>query len=172
MHKYFIGIGLLEKEERLILLTKQQFPEARVTTTPPHITLVEPFYYENENKLIGDLENWAKKQSGFEIKIEKVGSFKQLEYGTIFLAAEETEELNNLQSRLVKDLDYLPGRGDYVPHLTIANGVDFKNLDTLIERLKEMGIKLKLEVDRLVLYRMEKGGEWKKYREIILSLQF
>ena len=158
MAKYFIGIGLPEKEEKLIGFTKQQFPEGRVTTTPPHITLIEPFYIKEENKLINDLENWAKNQKTFIINIKEVDSFKQLEYGTIFLAPMEKEELNNLQKGLLEELDYLPDRKDFIPHLTIANGVGFDKMESAIERLKQMGIELNLTVDRVILFKMEKGN--------------
>lgn len=168
-NKYFIGIGLPEKEEKLILFVKQQFVETKGKTTPVHITLTEPFYIDNEKILLDDLENWAKKQFIFNVNIEGVKSFKQLTYATIFLSPVEKEELKNLQASIVKEIDYLPNRGNFEPHLTIANGVDFQNLETSVARLKIMGIKLKLIIDKVILYKMKGGSIWKKYKVFTLT---
>ena len=73
MSRYFIGIGLPKKEEGLILFVKRQFAETKGKTAPPHITLTEPFDYEDEIKLVDDLKNWAEKQKSVTINIKEVG---------------------------------------------------------------------------------------------------
>lgn len=61
MGQYFVGIGLPEKEEKIVARLKEEFGSRRGRTTPAHLTLIPPFFDQDETRLVKKLEQWAKK---------------------------------------------------------------------------------------------------------------
>lgn len=169
--QYFIGIGLPKKEDKLFLFLKKQFQPKNNLSSPAHITLIPPFFYESESDLILELESWVKKQMPFESNFEKVDSFNQSKYGTVFLAPDENENFEKLYLGLIYALPRLTKkhRSNFVPHLTIANRAPLDQINNIETQLKDMRIKLKLKIKGVMLYKRTAGQSWSKYTEFNFS---
>jgi 2'-5' RNA ligase len=169
--QYFIGIGLPKKEDKLFSFLKEQFHPKNNLSSPAHITLIPPFFYENESGLVLELESWAKKQTKFESNFEKIGSFNQSKYGTVFLAPDESKNFKKIYFGLIEVLPSLTKkyRNNFVPHLTIANRAPLDQMKNIETQLRNMQIKLKLKVKGVSLYKRTAGRSWSKYMEFNFS---
>lgn len=164
--QYFIGISLPKKENELFSFLKQQFhPQGRLPS-PAHVTIISPFFHENERDLIEKLEAWSKEQKSFCVNFFQVGSFRQPKYGTIFLAPDKDEELKKIHKNLIESISYLPNKGDFVPHLTIANRAPFEKIEEIKKQLEDMNIKLELSISELTVYKRLAGESWMEYKKI------
>jgi len=105
----------------------------------PHITLVYPFEFKDQNVLINHIKNSIANVKSFKISLEKIGeSYPFVQ----FIAKEGKKELLFLRKRLNQDI--LKNIGEktplkYPPHMTIGvieNKGDFKKKVKEIKMLK------------------------------------
>ncbi|HEX8923761.1 MAG TPA: 2'-5' RNA ligase family protein [Patescibacteria group bacterium] len=166
--QYYVGIGLPDKEEKLFSFVKQQFNPDGNLSSPAHITLIPPFFTDKEKDLAEKLNNWSANQTVFEIEFKKVDSFKQSKYATIFLAPENGEKLLELWLSLKEKIDGKIKR-EFVPHLTLAQRVDYGEYENIFNKIIDMQLCLELEINSVILYRRKSGESWHPYREFLFG---
>lgn len=163
--RYFLGIGVPEPENSFLTELKELYhPENRLSS-PPHITLKPPFLMPNRSYMLEKLAKIARYKRPFELVLEKVGSFTQPKYGTVFLEPKSGEELKVLESMLTREIHYLPKNRNFHPHLTLAQKVQHDNLAQVKSELRDLNLKLKLLVNSVVLYQQSESGQWEVDRE-------
>lgn len=167
--QYFIGIGLKDKDKKLFSLVKKQFSQNGNLGSPPHISLMPPFGFVDENILISKLKLWAEKNKSFEVKFFRVDRFVGPKYGTVILLPENDVEIKNLHNDLVEYFIEIEQTGDFVPHLTLAQRVDLDKLDSIKKEIEMMGLELNILVDKVILYRKDEGKSWVELEEINLT---
>lgn len=165
--KYFIGIGLPDKETKLFAFIKQSFHPQGKLTSPPHVTLMRPFPFPNEVILMERLNGWARAIDSFEIDFNIVDNFHQPNYSTIFLAPEEDGKLQRMMRSLEQKFHW--PEQNFTPHLTIAQRIPLNKIDETKEKIKMMKLELKLKIDKITIYRIENGSSWCKFSEISLK---
>jgi 2'-5' RNA ligase len=109
-------------------LMSHRFGSKHALKSPPHITLIPPFWWPDEDlkQLLADLRDWSGEKTSFEIELSNFDCFKPR---VIFIDILPNEKLNSLQAalknRLKKSWGLLSDHRDkFHPHLTIA----FKDL--------------------------------------------
>jgi 2'-5' RNA ligase len=127
-HMYFIAVVLPSSLNEKILVfknyMKQQFSCLVALNAPAHITLIPPFWMEEdkEEHLIADLAHLSERRT-FILRSNNFSAFKPR---TIFIALHGSEELNELKSTADH---YFIERKEYKmkidtrpfhPHITIA----------------------------------------------------
>ena len=167
MGRYFLGVGLPLREREVLGDLKRRLHPKKRLTSPPHVTLVPPFGWQNEQALLEKLGKLVVGLVKFEARFAKVGSFHQRKYGTVFLVPERGRGFRKLASLLYQKV-LRENLGEYVPHLTVAQKVKIEDLQKIKRRVREMGIELRLQVDRLVLYKFE-GRRWQRYCEFLFT---
>jgi 2'-5' RNA ligase len=169
--QYFIGIGLPPKEDKFFGFLKQQFHPKGNLSSPAHITIIPPFYYENESWLVQKLESWAKSQKPFKTEFEQVASFIQPKYGTVYFAPDKGEHFKHIFNSIHEAVPHLPRKhgGEFVPHLTIANRTPLDQISEIKKTLKDMGVKLELHVKKIVIYRRKTNENWNNYKELMFD---
>ena len=155
MFSYFLGVSLPPKAEAVFNQLKQAFHPNHRLTSPAHITLVPPFNWQNQTLLKGRLQKLASQFQPFEAKFEKIGSFKQLKYGTVFLQPDHPEKFKVLARSLQTIFNPSELKRDFFPHLTLAQKVSHQDLKAVKDQLRQMNLKLNLEVDHLALFEFD-----------------
>ena len=126
---YFIGLvppePALGYTWRLKTKLEKQFPENRRYRSPPHITLIPPFRYQNnrEQALAEKLSFFFQAQFQFNIRLEGFGEFRKK---VIFVGVKQETALIKLYETLTEyclnECDLNPAAVSYgfKPHLTIS----------------------------------------------------
>ncbi len=162
MGHYFIGIGLPTKENKYMSYVKKLFHPKSKLTSPPHITLIPPFYYQNDKELKEKLIAWGKSQEEIRVTFKWVGSFKQRKYGTVFLAPVKGEEIKKIASSLLKNFSFMKIKGQFIPHLTLAQRVGLDNTNEVKKQIRDMKIEVELRVNSVILYQQPNDkGDWR-----------
>ncbi len=162
--RYFIGISLPPKSEMVFNQVKKSFHPNHRLTSPAHITLISPFYWTNQTLLLGQLAKSAQQFDPFTVNFEKVASFKQLKYGTVYLAPDKVENFKRLALTLQETILRHQERGEFIPHLTLAQKVIHQDLDRVKRQIRNMNLSLKLKVDKLTLFKFDNQlGVWSKF---------
>jgi 2'-5' RNA ligase len=119
----FIAIVVPAPLAASIVETRNEF-SARYGTihgirTPPHITLVPPFYFlpEERNKILQQCRNVAENREHFEIALSGYGHFANK---VIFIHVEPSSQLDKLQSESTAEFGIGEARR-FHPHITIAH---------------------------------------------------
>lgn len=167
-YQYFIGIGLPKKEDEFFNFLKQQFHANGNVSSPAHITIIPPFFYENEEYLIQRLSDWAKTQSQFTVVFKEVGNFRQAKYGTIYFAPNLSEPFKKIFDGIHQTIPHLPRKrgGDFIPHLTVANRAPLNRIEEIMDQLNDMQIILNLKVKDIVIYRRKINENWNSYKKV------
>ena len=129
---YFLAIlpspEIQEKVTKYKLYASEHFNSSHALKSPPHITLIPPFWWEE--KRIDEMETSVKEMIrdvfSFPVQLNGFGCFKPR---VIYVDVVSSELLNDLQSRLKAGLKTRFGlspdkRPEYHPHMTVA----FKDL--------------------------------------------
>ena len=125
---YFIALIPPEPLRNRIVELKLKFAEKYQTNhalkSPPHITLIPPFNFRNEEekRIIELLEIFTQTANPFNVTIKGFGTFKPK---VIYLDFTENELLNSFQMRLSKEFKDISGlnlkKGKlFAPHMTLA----------------------------------------------------
>ena len=158
--RYFIGISLSEPENTFFSEIRRLYhPEHRLTS-PPHVTVKQPFLMPNRNYLLEKLAKVARYTEPFTLDFELIGSFHQPKYGTIFLEPRRGEKLKALERSLSDNVAFLPNGKNFHPHLTLAQRVPHDRIKTTKQELRALQPAIKLKIDHLVLYAQDESGEW------------
>ncbi len=155
MYSYFLGISLPLKAEAVFNHLKKNFHPHHRLTSPAHITLVSPFNWPNQTTLNGQLQKTAATFSPFLATFQKIGSFKQLKYGTVFLQPNKQEPFKALARTLQPIFNPEDLSKDYLAHLTLAQKVPHQNLNQVKHRLRQMHLQLDLQVKSLTLFQFD-----------------
>jgi 2'-5' RNA ligase len=166
MKQYFLGIGFEKKTQEFLNQLKKNSSGQRPLSAPAHITLIPPFFVENEEKMVAGFVKWATTQESFDLELEKVGSFLQKKYGTVFLWPQKAEEIKKLYSSLIRNFDWLPKMKNFVPHLTIGQKVPLERVKEVKEVLRMKEIKIKTKVEGIWIYVKEEGEVWKEWERL------
>ena len=161
--RYFIGLSLPDKEEAVFNHLKRTFHPHHRLTSPAHITLVPPFYWTNHQLLISQLAKLASQFQPFTAKFTRISSFKQLKYGTVFLAPNQTAPFKHLALTLQQAILGQVDRGEFKPHLTLAQKIPHDQLALVKQQIREMNLSLKLKVNQLTLFSFN-GQTWVKHQ--------
>lgn len=158
---YFVGIGLPPLESAFFTKLKEKFHPQGKAKSPAHLTLKQPFIYPDPNRLNVILAKWARGQTPFWAKFEKIGSFTQRKYGTVFLEPERGEPLKRLAVNLDASLPFLPATTAFVPHLTVANNVPHEEMAAVKEKIRSLKLELNLHIKSITLYQRLSQEPWK-----------
>ncbi|WP_051286404.1 2'-5' RNA ligase family protein [Salinimicrobium terrae] len=99
---------------------KNRFGAAHALKLPAHITLIPPFWLEQEQSFIDALGLTIQKIKSFSVELKDFGHFGQR---VIFLNVEDHEPIRELHQILLKSMaEFLPGNktSKIHPHITIA----------------------------------------------------
>jgi len=127
---------------------------------PPHITLRSEVETDEAGlKAVADqLLEITKNASAFDISIPKVGTFKPIN-NVIYLKVDASEPLYDLNKSLHIDALGGPAEYQYVPHITLAQGITADELDDIYGQLRMTAIDFKETIDRIhLLYQLENGS--------------
>lgn len=163
--EYFLGVGFPPEENEFFTELKAMFHPEGIVTSPPHITLKPPFYWQDMPGLIARLDKWAKKQDPFEVTLAPVGSFRQRKYGTVFLVPEKGEDLKRLERSISQAIPPLKDQDNFIPHLTVGNRVPLDELQEMKQKVREMRVSLETTVKSVVLFRHYRREPWEKFQE-------
>jgi 2'-5' RNA ligase len=166
---YFVGVGLPPLESAFFTKLKEKFHPQGKTKSPAHLTLKPPFIYPDRNRLSAILAKWAREQKPFWIKFEKVGSFNQRKYGTVFLEPDKGEALKRLASNLDGALPFLPATSAFIPHLTVANNVPHEEMTAAMVKIRSLKLELSLRVKSVTLYQRLPQEAWAAAAEFPFS---
>lgn len=138
--------------------------DSHYSQLPPHITLrAEVETSEKDLKKVADyLVKVTQETQAFDISIPKVGTFKPVN-NVIYLKVEADEALYDLNKAL--HVDELGGAAEYqyVPHITLAQGITGDELDDIYGQLRMTKIDFSETIDRIhLLYQLE-NGSWTVY---------
>lgn len=127
--RYFIALVIEGDSGDLITELKmemaQKFKSRRALNSPPHITLIPPFFMTNQglsSDLIPDLKEFAGKYEKFEVEMSAFGSFAPR---VIYVKPAESSYLNEQQKQLENFLvekysEIENSKRSFHPHITIG----------------------------------------------------
>lgn len=127
---------------------------------PPHITIREEVVTDEANlKVVADLLFEATKNvKPFDISIPKVGTFKPIN-NVIYLKVDAEEALYDLFNKLHTDEFGGAAEYQYVPHITLAQGITADELNDIYGQLRMTKIEFSETIDRIhLLYQLENGS--------------
>ncbi|MBQ0140351.1 MAG: 2'-5' RNA ligase family protein [Kurthia sp.] len=134
--------------------------DSHYSQLPPHITLrAEVETDEAGLKAVADkLHAVTQKAQSFHVSIEKVGTFKPIN-NVIYLKVNADEALYDLNKALHVDDFGGPAEYQYVPHITLAQGITADELDDIYGQLRMTEINFEESIDRIhLLYQLENGS--------------
>ena len=128
--QYFLAVvpppPVYEEALNLKNYFKEKYNSKASLNSPPHITLHMPFRWkeEKENELVELLENFKSGINPFTLRLRDFNSFAP---SVIFIDVEKSDELENLQAKLLKyckkELNLFNSNykdQPFHPHLTLA----------------------------------------------------
>ncbi|TSC60404.1 MAG: 2'-5' RNA ligase [Parcubacteria group bacterium LiPW_15] len=177
MIRVFVGIPISEELREKIgkwAESHKDWPLRFVSGTGLHITLVPPWYAENSDCAVGQLDDIATAVKPFNIK------FKKITFGTsskrprlIWTMGEDYDKEGMLRLKAVAEAVFgqKPEVRPYSPHLTIAR---FKEEDFGKMPTKELdeNVDWEMEVNFVVLYESKlhhSGAEYEILKKIELK---
>lgn len=137
---------------------------------PPHVTLKDQFELDEKDvsQVVGKIHEVAKDISPFTLRVYKAGSFHPVN-NVIYLRVQETEELTKLHDRLNEGDLKQDEPYNFVPHITIAQGLSDAEYSDVFGSLKMRDINHEETIDRFqLLYQLENGA-WTVYETFHLG---
>lgn len=168
-------VALLPDEEIREELTRfkqyaaEHFHSARALRSPPHITLVPPFFWKEEKtaRLLDALAGFAAGRPKIRLRLEGFDCFAPR---VIFVKVALTGDLQDLQAGLSAHLLRVvhlvnPDKRPYHPHLTVA----FKDLKRSVfpeawDHFSKLDYRRDFVADHLTLLR-HNGRVWEVFRD-------
>jgi 2'-5' RNA ligase len=137
---------------------------------PPHITLKEEFYLEEEQleDTVHQLERIAQEVEPFQITFHKVSHFYPTT-NTIYLAIDHSHPLLELHHKIKDAFDPVISPYRFIPHLTIGQKMSEEELHDIYGSLRLQPFTLKTNIDQFhLLYQLE-NGVWNIYQSFPLA---
>jgi 2'-5' RNA ligase len=135
----------------------------------PHMTLVYPFVPVFSLFLVKEqLENVARRTSQFKIVLNGIEYFEG-EHNVAYAALESKRSVRKLHADIIRSLDGLIKELDtdgiynfenFIPHVTIANGVPVKILELMKKRLSGYALRYEHKVADFSLFE-EENHNWR-----------
>lgn len=165
---YFIGIKLPKDLEDKVYELKNIVSVGKLTSAPPHITVIPSFKIKNESvfqKIGKNLKNFG----SFEAAIKGIGYFKNRgNKNVVHLDVYDSEELKKLRIIIFNYLkreigeDIFKRKSDF--HITISKKMTPRELKIALERLEGIEIKYSFNVTEAVLFKIEDNKPWQEYK--------
>lgn len=172
--RYFIALVIEGDSGDLITELKkemaQKFKSRKALNSPPHITLIPPFFMTNQrlsSNLIPDLKEFAGKYEKFELKMSAFGSFAPR---VIYVKPSDSSYLNEQQEQLENFLvekysEIETSKRSFHPHITIG----FRDLtkDRFYEAWQYFSLKsiqTNCEIDKITVLK-HNGQRWLPFVE-------
>ena len=137
---------------------------------PPHITLRGEVETDEAGlkEVANRLFDVTKDAKAFHISVPKVGTFKPIN-NVIYLKVDADEALYDLNKALHVEEFGGPAQYQYVPHITLAQGITADELEDIYGQLRMTQIYFSEEIDRIhLLYQLE-NGSWTVYETFRLQ---
>lgn len=134
--------------------------DSHYSQLPPHITIRAEVSTDEANlKIVADkLFEATKNAKPFNISIPKVGTFKPIN-NVIYLKVNADEALYDLNKALHAEEFGGVAEYQYVPHITLAQGITADELDDIYGQLRMTKIDFSETIDRIhLLYQLENGS--------------
>lgn len=169
---YFIGIKLPKELEKKVYELKELISVGRLSSAPPHITLVPSFTLKDENKenkILDILKNVFHKRNGFELEIKNFGFFKKRKNNVVYLSVQKISDLIDLEKELnLKLKNFINNKNLSKPkdqnfHITIAKRLSTKELSVALKKIEDLNINVSFQVKEVVLYRIKDNKPWQEY---------
>ncbi len=108
---------------------EKQFNTKRALTSPPHVTIVSPFRFDDEHipQVEKELESFAGNQSSFEIELKHFNCFAPRVIYVDVMVSDEMNRLHRTLNQQLEDTCSIPFQykdREFHPHMTVA----FKDL--------------------------------------------
>lgn len=164
-----LGIGMIFPEEvsEKIDEIRKEFGTERVREIVPHITLKQPFTPKVEIEVIIDrLQSVAASTKPFVVTLNGFDYFEG-ERSLAFISIEDKNPLRDLHYQIVDSLRGFGEGGEehqltqFVPHLTIHDGISRDQLSSFKAKLAERGFCMEARLDSFVLF-ANSGEGWKQ----------
>lgn len=126
--KYFIGAPVPENYKNKIEMLRAEF---RFLTTEPHITIVPPIAFPDDDSFIKDVIDVCKKTAAFKIKLDHLGQFGN----RVLYVSVQSAGLTKLYEDIFETLDLEKEKRGYTPHLTVVKQRPNRPID--IEKVKK-----------------------------------
>ena len=165
---YFIGIKLPKDLEEKVYELKDLAGVGKLTTAPPHITLIPSFKIKDES-LFQEIGKKLENLGSFEAEIKGIGYFKNRgKKNVVHLDVYDSEELIEIRS-LIFDLlkgemgeEIFKKNSDF--HITISKKLSPHELMIALEKLKDVEIKYSFSVNEVALFKIKDNKPWQEYK--------
>lgn len=158
----------LEKDERIERVRKKYFPNYE--KFEPHITLVYPFEFENQDKLKEHIIKSLNGSKPFEISLE--GLQKSAKGYYIYLLVNKGNEKifrlhKTLNSGLLNNFRN-PDMPEYIAHLSIGILQNEKQREKAIDEISKMNIKFEMKIKSIQLLTIDEDHSLKSRVDFFL----
>lgn len=142
---YGVVLDLPERLSKEIAERRERYSPRAAASIFPHITLRAPFTPEDPKLVGAALERVARLYLPVAVRVRGLGTFRGPLKNVLFARVERTEPLRRLHEAVVEALhdvrDAYPGApshqfANWVPHVTIAFGMNDDRLEELAEELR------------------------------------
>lgn len=165
---YGVVLDLPEDFREQIAHDRERYSPQAAKRIVPHITLRAPFTTDEPKALVPALEDVALRYLPVRVHAEGLGSFAGPRNNVLYARVERSERLMRLHEAVVNALpdvrDVYPDAPthqfeNWVPHITIADGMDVEQLETLKEELREYNPSCEWEARELLLVRSQSAED-------------
>ena len=151
----------LEKDEKIEKIRKKYLPNYK--KFEPHITLVYPFEFEDQDKLKDHISESLKDFEPFEISLE--GLQKSAKgYYLYLLVKKGKEKILSLHEKLnggVLDTFRNPDMPKYLAHLSIGVFENEEQREKAIEEISKMNIQFEMKINSIQFLTMDENHSLK-----------
>ncbi len=165
---YGVVLDLPDEFSDEIAAKRRKYSPASARRIFPHITLRGPFVVDDSREIVGELEEVALSYLPVRIKSCGLGSFRGARNNVLYANVERSERLMRLHAAVVDALaevrDVFPDASDqhlenWVPHITIADGVTDEELTRLEEELRDYEPRAEWDAHEFLLVRSQSAED-------------
>ncbi len=160
MSLYFIAFEPpTELSDQIRLISKdfaQRFGAARAFNSFPHITLIPPFNFDeqNESQVVGRFMKMELTVNFFEVHLTRYNCFNRTKSPVIFLEPESSAELRKIYNEVNLAMSVFNYAELFHPHVTVAfRDLTYEAFLEAWEEYCEKPLDLHFEVERISLYK-------------------
>ncbi|HET7626761.1 MAG TPA: YjcG family protein [Bacillales bacterium] len=168
--KYGIAIFPSKKLQDMANALRKRY-DPHYALIPPHITIKSAFEIDNEAEIaeiVGEINEIAKTIQPFSLHVYKVGSFHPVN-NVIYFGVKPTSSLTELHDKLNEGKLKREEPYNFVPHITIAQGLSDDEHADVYGSLKLRNMNHEETIDRFqLLYQLE-NESWTVYETFHLG---